>query len=348
MKTREQKKDFIRRNRFLVHLFAACLVISVTVMGCDQFGAQKPKKEIMKVTLGIEASLLPAAVWVSEVNGYFEEEGLDLKIIKFDSGKASLIAMLSGDKGIDISAAAPTPIMFNSFTRQDFCVFATFAYAFEDIKVIANKDSGITNAGDLSGKKIGTLMGSTGQFFTEVFLIYNSISSDDVELVNIAPSDLPEALNGGEIDVQVIWEPHGTTAKNLLGDRYIRLPSADVYKTTFNFLTMRSFAKENPETLRRFLKTIDKATNFINKNKEEAQKITANRLNLKKENVALHWNEFTFELSLDQSFLINIEDEARWAIKNRLTDKTKVPNYLDYVYQDALKKVAPKKVTIIY
>ncbi len=42
-------------------------------MGCDWFGAQKPKKEVMKVTLGVETSLLPAAVWVSEFNGYFED-----------------------------------------------------------------------------------------------------------------------------------------------------------------------------------------------------------------------------------------------------------------------------------
>lgn len=348
MKAGEIEKDFVGRPGLRVHLLAAFLVIAVSVVGCDWFGAQKPDKEIMKVTLGVEASLLPAAVWVSEVNGYFKEEGLDLKIIKFDSGKASLAAMLSGDKGLDISAAAPTPIMFNSFNRQDFCVFATFAYAFEDIKVIADKDRGIADANDLSGKRIGTLMGSTGQFFTEIFLINNSISPDDVELVNFAPADLPEALNDGKIDAQVIWEPHGTTAKYLLGDRYIRLPSADVYKTTFNFLAMRSFAKEHPEALRRFLKAIDKATEFINKNKEAAQTITANSLNLKKEDVVLHWDDFTFELSLDQSFLMNIEDEARWALKNKLASKAKVPNYLDFIYQDALKQVVPENVTIIH
>ncbi|MCK5605806.1 ABC transporter substrate-binding protein, partial [Candidatus Pacearchaeota archaeon] len=226
-------------------------------------------------------------------------------------------------------------------------VFGTFAYAYEDIKVIANKDSGITDVNGLIGKKIGTLMGSTGEFFTEAFLIQNSVSPNNVEMVNIAPSDLPEALNSGEIDAQVIWEPHGTTAKNLLGDRYIRLPSADVYKTTFNFLTMKNFANEKPEVLRRFLKAIDKATDFIKNNKEEAQEITANRLNLQKEDIVLHWDEFTFELSLEQSFITNIEAEARWAINNNLTSATEVPNYLDFIYLDGLEAVKPEAVTII-
>ncbi len=308
---------------------------------------QEEPIELENITLGVETSLLPAAVWVAENKGYFEGEGLNVTIEEFDSGKASLVAMLSEDEGIDVSAAAPTPIMFNSYEREDFFIFSTFAYAYEDIKVIANKDSGISSADDLVGKKIGTLMGSTGEFFTEIFLIYNSISTNDVELVDFAPSELPEALNSGEIDAQVIWEPHGTTAKNLLGDKYIQLESSEMYKTTFNFLTMKDFANENPEVLKSFLRAIEKANDFINDNKEEAQEITTNRLNLSNEDVTLHWDEFTFELSLEQSFLINIEAEARWAIDNDLVEAEEIPNYLDYVYIDALEEVKPEAIKII-
>jgi NitT/TauT family transport system substrate-binding protein len=110
---------------------------------------------------------------------------------------------------------------------------------------------------------------------------------------------------------------------------------------------MKSFANENPEILKRFLRAIDKATIFVKNNKEVAQEIIAERLNLQKEDIVLHWDEFTFELSLDQSFLINIEDEARWAIKNKLVDATEIPNYLDFIYPDALEAVKPEVVTII-
>ena len=37
-----------------------------------------------------------------------------------------------------------------------------------------------------------------------------------------------------------------------------------------------------------------------------------------------------YPLFLDQSLLLAMEDEARWLIDNRLTDQTKVPDYLDY------------------
>ena len=74
----------------------------------------KSDKPVEAVTLGVETSLLPAAVWVAEHKGLFKEEGLDVTIKEFNSGSASLSAMLNGE-GIDIAAAAPTPIMFNSF-----------------------------------------------------------------------------------------------------------------------------------------------------------------------------------------------------------------------------------------
>jgi NitT/TauT family transport system substrate-binding protein len=45
--------------------------------------------------------------------------------------------------------------------------------------------------------------------------------------------------------------------------------------------------------------------------------------------------------------LIAFEDQARWRIDNNLTDATRVPNYLDYIYLDALEKVKPEAIGII-
>jgi NitT/TauT family transport system substrate-binding protein len=46
--------------------------------------------------------------------------------------------------------------------------------------------------------------------------------------------------------------------------------------------------------------------------------------------------------------ILALEDEARWAISNKLTDRTDMPNYLNYVYLDAIRSVAPSAVTIIH
>jgi NitT/TauT family transport system substrate-binding protein len=314
------------------------VVIGILVGGCSQ------QRE--EVTLGVESGLLSASVWVAENKGYFEDEGLDLTIKEFDSGKASFFAMLEGE-GIDISTVAPTPIMFSSFDRQDFYIFATFAYAYEDIKVIAHRGTGIATAADLKGKIIGTPAGTTGQFVTEAFLIHNGLLSSDVEVIDISPSELPDALKNNRVDVIVIWEPHAYNAQNLLGQDAVRLPSSDIYRTTFNFMVMKDFAQAHPEALKKFLRAIDRATDFIGEHKEEAQTIVAERLKLDKEVMTAIWDDVTMKIFLDQSWIVTTEAEARWAIKNELTDKTVVPNYLNYIYYDALEDVKPEAIGII-
>ncbi len=321
------------------------IIFAVIVLIGILFGCSSQERET--VTLGVESSLLPASVWVAENKGYFEEEGLDLTIKEFDSGKSSFLAMLEGE-GVDISTVAPTPIMFSSFDRQDFSIFATFAYAYEDIKVIAHRGKGITTSADLKGKKIGTSKGTTGQFVTEAFLIHNGLLSSEVEVIDISPSELPDALKNNRVDAIVIWEPHAYNARNLLGQDAVRLPSSDIYRTTFNFMVMKDFAQTHPEALKKFLRAIDRATDFIAKHKEESQTIVTERLKLDKEVMTAIWDDVIMEIFLDQSLLVTIEAEARWAIKNKLTDKTEVPNYLDYIYFDALEEVKPEAIGIIH
>ena len=322
---------------------AVIVVFGILISGCVQ------QAELEKVTLGVESSLLPAAVWIAENKGYFQEEGLDLTIKEFDSGRLSLLAMLRNE--VDISTAAPTPIMFSSFERQDFSIFTTFVYGLTDIKVTARKDKGIITAADLKGKKIGTPAGTTGQFFVEVFLIHNELSLSDIEMIDIAPSDLPEALNSGQVDAIVIWEPHGYNARKLLGDNAIIIPSSDVYKVAFNFLAMNDFIEDNHEILKKFLRAVDKATEFIQDHEHGTQgchDIVSERLNLDREIMDIFWEDFSFEISLQQSLIVTLEDEARWAIKNNLTDATEVPNYLNYIYLDALYEIKPDSINIIH
>jgi len=44
---------------------------------------------------------------------------------------------------------------------------------------------------------------------------------------------------------------------------------------------------------------------------------------------------------------LSVEREANWAIKDDLVNATKVPNYLNFIYFDALEKVKPEAVTVV-
>ncbi len=323
------------------------VVIGVSVGGCQEQPV-KPE-EIEKVTLGVETSLLPAAVWVVENKGYFEREGLDLTIKEFDSGRTALATMLN-EGNLDMVTVAQTPVMFNSFDRDDYVIIATMVYSNNDVKILTRQDRGIKNPSDLRGKTVGITKGSTGHFFLGLFLIHSGLQLSEIETIDIEASELPQALVDGRVDAISTWEPHIWNAKKLLGENAVRLQlrgGAKIFREDFYFVPNRNFMENNPETLKRFLKAIEKGEEFIQKNKEEAINIVSQRLKLDKELVVSIWDDFEFQLILDQAIIITLEDEARWAIDNNLTDATEVPNYLDYIYSDILEEIKPQAVTII-
>lgn len=305
--------------------------------------AQEVKKEII---LGCETSLLTAPVWIAQNKGYFQEEGLNVKIIEFDSGKASFAAMLN-QRNIDIATVAQTPIMFNSFNRKDFAIIAAMVNSDNDVKVLVRRDRGINNPSDLRGKKVAITKGSTGEFFLDLFLLYKGVVSSQVETIDAKPSELPPALVEERVDAICTWEPHIIKAKQLLGKKALVMPSKGIYREDFYFLANKRFIKNDSEALNKFLKAIEKSELFIKGNEKESINIVSQRLQLNRNLTALIWHEFNFQLLLDQTILISLEDEARWAIKRGLTNKKEIPNYLDFIFMDALEQIKPKAVTII-
>ena len=317
------------------------LIVGLSFVSCrsDETGIRK------KVTVGVSTSFLSIPVYIAQKQGFFSDEGLDVTLKEYTSGKKATQALFAGEVGI--STVIDMPVVFNSFERQDFCIFATFAYSFPFIKIIARKDSGIKTGADLKGKKVGANRGTTSHFFLGVFLIHNRLSISEVEIINIEIADLPSALKNGEVDAISVWQPHTKKAMQLLGDNSIELASPEICRSNFNFAVMKMFAKEHPKILQKLLRAFDKSATFIKNEREKSLEIMATSLNLDKDTIRPTWDNVIFGISLDQSLLVGWDDIARWAIKNRLVNKKQIPNYLNYICLDALEAVKPNSITII-
>jgi NitT/TauT family transport system substrate-binding protein len=335
-----KKRPSILRIVFALFLISGFLAGSAS---CGKQEKQTGPRE--KATIGVASVVVALPVIVAREKGYFSDEGIDVTFKFYPSGKKATEGMFAGEA--DIATSAETPILHNSFLRDDFVVFATFANSYDDVKVLGRKDKGVTKPSDLKGKKIGSVAGTGAHFFAHVYLAEQRIDLSAVTIVDIAPADLPGALKDGLVDAVVVWEPIAYQVKKALPDKVIKLPPSALYKETFNLVAMKTFAKTHPETLKRTLKAVDRATIFIKQNKKEAMSIMTKVLKLDEDLLISIWDDFVFELSFENSLLTIFEDEARWAIKNSFTDKTKVPNYLGYVYPDALKAIKPDAVTII-
>ena len=79
----------------------------------------------------------------------------------------------------------------------------------------------------------------------------------------------------------------------------------------------------------------------------EARAIVQKRRNYEDPYMAAVWPSYQYSLSLGQSLITAMEDEARWMIKNYLIAEKRGPDFLNYIYEDALKAIKPEAVNIV-
>ena len=326
-------------------VITALIVIGIIVGGYFWLSQEKPEKytgPVEKITLAAYAGDTGALVYLAEDQGYFEKNGLEVTIKDYESGKAATGSLLDGEA--DISTSAGFVFVCNSFDYADLRVLGTVATA-EVKELVARKDKGITTIDDLIGKKIGVTKKSGGEFALGRFLIFNALSYEDVELVDLKPSEIVEAISNGDIDAAFTWDPNVYNIKEELGDNAISWPGRREFY--FVLLTKEDWIEKNPAAAERFMKSLLEAQDYIKDNSEESKEFVKDRFDYESDYMDYSWPKQEFAVILEQAMLIAFEDQARWRIKKKLTDKTEVPNYLDYIWLDALELVKPEAVTII-
>jgi NitT/TauT family transport system substrate-binding protein len=153
--------------------------------------------------------------------------------------------------------------------------------------------------------------------------------------------------NYGDIDAIATAQPYANLAKKRLGANAVVWP-AQGSQSIFGLIVSTNERITNyPEPISRFLKSLAQAEEYTISNPVEAKAIVQKQLNVDAEYMETIWSQDQFSLSLDQSLILAMEDEARWMINNNLTTEKNVPDFLDYIYEDDLKSIKPEAVNII-
>lgn len=330
-------------------LFWAGLVGIFTIASIGIWQSQ-PKKKPTGITHKLTIAVLPYSfssysVYVALENGIFKNEGLEVTLDSCQDGTASLKAVM--DKKADMGASSETPFMRAVLGGGDISACATVLTGERHLAVVARKDRGISMEKDLIGKSIGVTMGSNGEYFLNTVLLLNGISTDQVKIVNFRPDQMCDAINSGKVDAIATWNPIMLKAQQDLGDQGSVFFANGMYSPYFVLFGGNDFIKSNPEIIEKAVRALDKATQFINEQKAESQLIFAKYLKIDKPLFENMTANYKFKVQLEQSFLKTLVYQAKWDIKNKLFDQEKIPNFLDFIYLDALLSVNPENVSII-
>ena len=285
-------------------------------------------------------------VFVAQTKGYFVDAGLHVTLQPYTTGKIALDMAMEGRA--DLATVADIPVMFAVTKEQPVSIVATIFTVEKDPGIVGRKDKGIVTLASLHGKRIGVPLGTSGHFVLDAFLIRQKLSTDDVILRNLQPEELAEALVQGDVDAVAIWEPYLSSLRTQLGANGMIFYGDGIYELPFNIAGTRDYVVSHPETIKKLLRALIRAERFCRDEPEAARQIIGSAINMSPENFQELWPSFRFNVTLDQSLLLTLEDETRWAIKNKLTSRTDIPNYLHHVYLDALQAVTPAAVTVIH
>jgi len=311
------------------------IALGLAVGGYFWLRQERPEKytgPVEKITVAAAEYLTGALVYVAEDQGFFEENGLEVTIKGYGSGKACADALIADEA--DISTSADNVFVSSSFEHTDLRVFGSVAT--KQVKeLVARKDKGITAINDLLGKKIGVTKKSGAEFQLGVFLTFNGISQEAVELVDLRPPEMMGAISNGDVDAVFVWDPYLYHIKKELGGSAISWHGGEDFY--FVLLTKEDWLDKNPAAVERFIKSLVEAEDYIKDNSEEAKEFVKDRFHYESDYIDYSWPSQEFAVILEQAMLIAFEDQARWRIEYGLTDATEVPNYLDYIHLDALE-----------
>lgn len=295
--------------------------------------------------ISLAATLVPHSVlyFIADEKGFFAEEKVDVEFIKFSSGKAALDAMLA--KGADAATVADFPITLAALSNQEFFVVAKTGFG-DDIRIVARKDSGINAVSDLGGKRIGTKKGASSELFLLKLLQKEGIPLNAVSFAFLEPPDLPVALARKDLDAISIFEPYAAKARKQLGDNAIVFAPKGVHGESWNLAVSKELAQKRPKTLEKFLKALLKAEEFFEKNRQESVEITKKYTGADTETVLAVLDSFDIRVRLDKELKAQLEQDASWAIDQKLVKATEVPDFGRVIEPSFLKELKPQAVSL--
>lgn len=321
----------------VVALIAATLLLAVTA--CNKAPA-RPREHVV-----IGAGTLPvsAVVFVAQDRGFFKEEGLDATVTPYITGALALSDAVIGK--LDFAATAETPMARAALEAEPFTIIATVAEVDRANYIVARKDRGIRTSDDLAGKRLGYVTGTSGDYFQNIYLATSLVDSRAVKKVELDPQDLVDALLTGRVDAVSTWPPFTTSLEKDLGANAVVLDEPGLYVMSWN-IARSDVRGPSLAAQRAFLRALLKAQQYLQEHPAESMRITARWTGMDVKTLRALWPDLRWNLGLDQSLLISLEDEAAWMASHKSSSGPQ-PDFLRYIDTKPLRAVRPSEVNIV-
>ena len=304
----------------------------------------KPKNEVEKVKIGLPLQPTSSLSIIALKNGFFEANGLDAEVTFYQSGKRVLLDGLKYDE-VDIAETADVGYLGNIFQVPNSRIIASINRSDNTNRIIVRKDSGIKTPYEIEGKKIATQQFSAVHFFLHRFLQkYNLHESTHENLIYKKAEELPLALKRGEIDGFSMREPYISQAAKLLDGKVIIFEEPGLYEQYSLLIAKKEYIEKNKSICIKYLKALEDAKNFYEKNKESSVKQVAEFLSADIQEMQTVLDSMKFNITLQDPIRIILASQINW-LKNENRNMERfqidISSYIDVLL---LKSIYPERI----
>ena len=238
----------------------------------------KPDVKDNKVKVAeVAHSIFYAPQYIADKKGFFKEEGLEVEFILTPGADKVTSAVLSKDVDIGFCGSEASIYVYKNKKKDYIVNFASLTNKDGSFIVSREKIDNFT-LNDLKGKYIiGGRKGGMPEMTLEYTLKQNGITLDEVTIdTSVEFANMASAFMSGTGDYVTLFEPSATKLENE-GKGYVVASlgeyGGNVPYTSYNAL--KSYIKENKDTIKKFTKAINKGLDYVSKtdNKKIAKEL---------------------------------------------------------------------------
>lgn len=275
------------KRKVLSLLLALAMTISVCACGGGKTGGAEGSSEatasekLPEVTLGTTSWPTNMFFYLAEEKGFYEKNGVDVKIQDFASTTESTNAFIGGK--LDFCTFA------SSETISPFIQGGEFSVVLETDKsngcegLVATSD--IKTIKDLKGKTVATQLYSVDHMFLLTLLDKNGMTEKDINIVDMSIQESGSAFVAGKCDAACIWDPYFSQAK-AAGGTALFSSADDPDLITDVLCASKALCKDNPDAVKAVVKSFFDAVAYWKENTDEANEIMGKQLGVTKDEFA--------------------------------------------------------------
>jgi NitT/TauT family transport system substrate-binding protein len=240
-------------------------------------GGEAPAgEELTQIDVGVVPVVDVAPLYLGIEQGFFEEEGLDVRPAVAQGGAAIIPAVVNGDQQIGFSNIVS--LLIGQTEDLPVQVISQGIQATDDPEndtaaIAVPGGSDIQTAQDLEGRTIAiNTLRNISELTVKAALEGEGVDVSTLNFVEVPLPDMVGQLEAGQVDAAGLVEPFVTAGKDagfrmLIYDRVATEPEM----TVATYFTSTQFLESDPDVVEAFVRAMHRSLEYATENPDEAR-----------------------------------------------------------------------------